>query len=459
MSYSNDLQRGGVLSTLRFVIDGVGSVRGLSGRAAMLALAVTLSGPIVGASATDDPSPTGATKVLGGSGPASCIDGMAAGFPCSNVDLAAYLPLGSIGGGGGNDVWGWTDPSTGREYALMGRSSGTAFVDVTVASSPVYLGNLPTHTEDSGWRDIKVYSDHAFIVSEAFGHGMQVFDLTLLRSVANPPVTFGETAHYDLFGSAHNVAINEDSGFAYAVGTDTCDGGLHLVDIRIPAAPAYAACFSSDGYTHDAQCVDYHGPDSDHQGREICLASNEDTLTIVDVTDEPAPFQVSRTGYSDSGYTHQGWLTEDHAYYLMNDELDELFLGHNTRTRIWDVSDLDSPELIGFYDGPTPAIDHNLYIHNGYAYESNYRAGLRILDLADVANANLTEVAFFDIYPDDDNPGFDGSWSNYPFFASGTVLVSGMESGLFVLRPSLGEVIFADSFESGDTSMWEPASR
>src|SRR5690606_20218176 len=91
-----------------------------------------------------------------------------------------------MGASGGNDIWGWTDPETEKEYALMGLNNGTAFVDVSDPVNPVYLGKLPTHTQSSLWRDIKVYADHAFVVSEASGHGMQVFDLTRLRGVTSP---------------------------------------------------------------------------------------------------------------------------------------------------------------------------------------------------------------------------------------------------------------------------------
>ncbi len=126
----------------------------------------------------------------------SCTDGFAGTYPCANVDLMAFLPLDQIGGGYGNDIWGWTDPETGKEYAIMGRTTGTSFVDISDPANPVYLGNLALHgsTFSSTWRDIKVYADHAFVVSEANNSGMQVFDLTLLRSVVSPPVTFTETA-------------------------------------------------------------------------------------------------------------------------------------------------------------------------------------------------------------------------------------------------------------------------
>jgi choice-of-anchor B domain-containing protein len=365
-----------------------------------------------------------------------CVAGNAGGYPCENVDLLAFMPLSTIGGGSGNDIWGWTDPLNGKEYALMGRSNGTAFVDISDPENPVYLGNLPTHSSSSSWRDVKVYDNHAFVVSEANSHGMQVFDLTRLRTVASPPVTFTEDAHYNGISGVHNIVINEDSGYAYSVGGG-CSGGLHMIDISTPTSPTFAGCFSSDGYTHDAQCVNYTGPDSEHNGSEICFNANEDTLTIVDVTNKSAPDQLARVGYANSRYTHQVWVTEDQQYLMMGDELDEQNFGHNTRTFMWDISDLDAPVLLGYHTGATSAIDHNLYIKGDLAYESNYRAGLEILDISDIANANLSRVAYFDVYPNSNSASFNGSWSNYPFFDSGVVIVSGIEQGLFILQPTL----------------------
>ncbi|MCI0578920.1 MAG: choice-of-anchor B family protein, partial [Chloroflexi bacterium] len=254
--------------------------------------------------------------------------------------------------------------------------------------------------------------------------------------VVSPPVTFSETDHYNGFGSSHSMVINTDTGFAYAAGSNTCSGGLHFVNIQTPTNPTNAGCFSADGYTHETQCVIYNGPDVAHQGKEICFNSNEDTLTIVDVTNHAAPAQLSRTSYAGVGYTHQGWLTEDHHYFLLDDELDELNLGHNTRTRIWDVSNLDAPFVLDFYEGPTAAIDHNLYIRGNYVFESNYEAGLRILDLSDVTNGNLSEVAYFDIYPASNNPNFNANWGNYPFFNSGVIVLSGIDEGLFIVQPN-----------------------
>ncbi|HSE07993.1 MAG TPA: choice-of-anchor B family protein [Nocardioidaceae bacterium] len=375
-------------------------------------------------------------------GSAECEDGMAAIFPCKNVDLASFLPLEAIGGGTGNDIWGWTDPATGRELAIMGTSNGTAFVDVTDPQNPVFLGHMPTQSPLvlPLWRDIKVYDNHVFVVSEHDNHGMQVFDLTRLRA-PSPTKVFTPDAVYEEFSNAHNVAINTETGFAYAVGSDTCDAGLHMINIQDPKNPTFAGCFSADGYTHDVQCVVYRGSDGRFRGREICFASNEDTVTVVDVSDKQNPVMLSRTGYDTAAYTHQGSLTPDHRWFLFGDEGDESSgTVPNTTTYIMEMGRLTDPGPPQAFHHETPSIDHNLYISDRLVTESNYTAGVRMLeyDKFSLRDAQLNEVAFFDVVPGSDATEFAGTWSNYTF-GSGTVVASTIESGLFVLRPQLPE--------------------
>jgi hypothetical protein len=145
--------------------------------------------------------------------------------------------------------------------------------------------------------------------------------------------------------------------------------------------------------------------------------------------------QLSRTGYVGEGYTHQGWLTDNQEYLVMDDELDEQQFGHNTRTYMWDVRDLDVPVMMDYFQSTTAAIDHNQFLLGNLLYQANYRAGMRILDASNIAGAELTELGFFDIYPLNDNPNFSGAWHVYPYFPSGVIIVSGIGEGLFVLRP------------------------
>ena len=390
----------------------------------------------------------GLDPVVGGQ--LDCAEGTASVFGCSDMDLVAFIPVGDLGGERGvrvNDIWGWTDPETQRDYALVGRTDGTSFVDVTDPVNPVVVGNLP-RTEGvpgSTWRDMKVYENHMFVVSDgAPGHGMQVFDLTRLRDFEGKMLTFDVDAHYDRVSSVHNIAMNEETGTAFAVGSsgggDTCGGGLHMIDVRDPKNPTFAGCFADPntgrrgtGYTHDAQCVTYRGPDEEHHGREICFGSNETRLSIADVTDKENPVALSVGAYHNEVYSHQGWLTEDHEYFFMNDELDEVRgVVPNTRTLIWDVKDLDEPVLVKEFLSENTSSDHNLYIVGDLMYQSNYNSGLRVFDISDPENPR--QVGFFDTVPGEDSPAMDGSWSNYPFFKSGIVVVTSGREGLFVVK-------------------------
>ncbi len=382
----------------------------------------------------------------------ACTEGKAVHWDCGNVDLVSFLPVSALGGVRGmrlNDLWGWTDSTTGHEYVLIGRSDGTSFVDMTDAAHPRYLGDLPmTKGSDAAvWRDMKVYRDHVYITADGAGpHGVQVFALDRLRHIRTPE-TFTEDYLYTGIASAHNIVINEETGFGYVVGASgggtTCGGGLHMLDLRTPNRPTFVGCFSDGvtgrrktGYSHDAQCVVYRGPDADYQGHEICLAANETAISFADVTDKANPTSIATASYPNVAYAHQGWLSEDQRFFFSNDEIDEANgTASHTRTLVWDLTDLDDPILLKEYYATTTETDHNLYVRGRYMYQSNTGAGLRVIDVGDPANP--VEVGYFDT----DRAGSGGgTWSNYPYFKSGVVPVTGGFAGIFFVRPRLGLV-------------------
>jgi choice-of-anchor B domain-containing protein len=367
-----------------------------------------------------------------------CTGGFAGIFPCNKIDLMNNMPFNQIGGNTnteGNDCWGWTDPLTGKEYALMGCTSHTAFIDISNPTSPIYLGKLPSRNNISSiWRDIKVYNNYAFIVSEANGHGIQIFDLTRLRNVTLP-LTFTADALYSGFGNCHNIAINEATGFAYCIGSNTYGGGIHAVNIQNPLNPVFSFGYSGQNYCHDAQIIIYNGPDTEHVGKEIFFGANENKVVVIDVTNKANPITLSTFTYPNTAYTHQGWLTADQKYWMLGDEIDEENFGFNTRTIVVDMSNLDAPVLKSQYFGQTAAIDHNGYTINNEFYLANYRAGMRLMNTSNLdATGVMNEVGFFDTYPTSNSAQYNGAWSVYPYFASGNIIVSDIDRGLFILR-------------------------
>lgn len=380
---------------------------------------------------------------------AKCENGFAGNYPCNGYDLLAHISLENldlsntlVDNLAGNDSWGWTDSTTNTEYALVGLNSGVTFVDISNPIEPIVVGFLPTATANSDWRDVKVYNNHAFVVSEAANHGMQVFDLTKLRDVANPPQVFTAETTLTDFGNAHNIVINEDSGYAYVVGTRQMNGGPLFINIQNPINPILEGSYSDGGYSHDAQAITYNGPDSDYTGKEIIVASNGERfgtneVVIFDATDKNNPIGISKITYQNESYTHQGWFTEYQRFFIVGDELDESDgKVDKTRILIFDLLDLDNPVLSSEYFGPSEAIDHNGYVKGNTYYQASYTAGVRMIDITDIANKNLTEIGFFDTFPASDATSFNGAWNVYPYFNSGVIVISDIEKGLFLIKKS-----------------------
>ena len=382
-----------------------------------------------------EPNPIQSVLDLSGT---PCDNGMAGIYPCLGYDLLAKISLETFGSEAANDNWGWVDIESGKEYVLSGLDDGTAFIDISDPKNPIFLGKLPTETTVSPWRDIKVYENHAFIVSEAPEHGLQVFDLTRLRLLDKYQI-FTPDARLTDFGNAHNIWINQESGYAYVFGSKLYQGGPVFIDISNPKNPKLQGGYADDSYTHDAQIVIYDGPDTKYKGREVLFGSNSDggennQIIIIDITDKSNPIRINSITYTNGGYSHQGFLSEDHQYFFLGDELDELKYGAPTQTRIFDLTSLSNPTLHVNYFGGVNAIDHNGYIKGNKFYLASYTAGLRVLDISQVQNKSVTEIGFFDTYPFNNNPKFNGVWSIYPFFESGVIAINDIDSGLFLVK-------------------------
>lgn len=169
----------------------------------------------------------------------------------------------------------------------------------------------------------------------------------------------------------------------------------------------------------------------------------------MDVTDKKAPIIISKTPYVGASYTHQGWVTNDQwmTHLLLDDELDEEEqAGHaannHTTTYVFDITSLENPVNTGYYQSPAKSIDHNQYVIDGLTYQSNYASGLRIVDISSYKEhpdgSKFEQVGFFDCHPEDDDVGgvvkFVGSWSIYPYFKSGYMLLNSIERGVYSLK-------------------------
>lgn len=113
-------------------------------------------------------------------------------------------------------------------------------------------------------------------------------------------------------------------------------------------------------------------------------------------------------------------------------------------TYIIDIKNLENPIQTGYYKSKHFGVDHNQYVFDGLAYQSNYGIGLSVLDISgipeDPTGGNVEEVAWFDVYPEDDAEpkggviDWVGTWSHWGGFPSGYIMVNTIERGVFVVK-------------------------
>lgn len=358
-------------------------------------------------------------------------------FASNNVELLSWIPGSAIAGAptSGNTCEGYVSPS-GREYAIIGLSLGTGFVDISDPGDPEIVAFVPSI--ESLWRDVWTYQNYCYTVSEG-GGGIQIINLTQIDdgivSVAGSVNTPGSSA-------THTAFVNKQTGYFYRCGGGS-SLGVRIYSLANPGNPAYVNTALSNRYVHECQTVLYtSGP---YSRKEILFCySNSNSgggspgVDILDVTDKSNIIWLSQATYPNPRFSHQGWLSPDYQYIYLNDELDHQNVGGTpTLTRIINVSNLSAPFYAGSFDNGAGSIDHNLYTKGNLIFESNYRSGLRVFDASNPLAP--IEVAFFDTYPPDNNLNFNGLWDNYPYLPSGTVIGSDIEKGLFVwhIGPSM----------------------
>jgi choice-of-anchor B domain-containing protein len=372
-------------------------------------------------------------------------------FSSSNVKLLAQLPLNTWGGNqqNGNSGWGYVSPS-GREYALMGLYGGTAFVEITTPGQPVSVGYIAG--PNSLWRDVRVYKHptlghFAYAASEG-GSGIQVINITNIDSgvvTLMGTVTTGPSP-----SATHTIEVNQQTGYLYRAGGGS--NGLRIYNLNAtPATPTYVSSWTTR-YVHEVTLVNYtSGPLAGKEIAFACSGGQTNTgIDILDVTNKTSITAVTpRLTWAGGSYSHQCSLSSDKQYLYVNDELYlQNHPGQPTINFVFNIGNLgtSAPTYVGSFTNGNPAIPHNEYVAGTKLYQAAYRSGLRVWDIG--ANAtNPPEIAWFDTYNGSDAAQFNGLWNVYPFFPSGVVTGSDLESGLFVWW--VGTPLLSISFPNG----------
>jgi choice-of-anchor B domain-containing protein len=322
-----------------------------------------------------------------------------------------------------NEIWGLAIGD--REYAVIGSTAGTHFVDVTdpAQAEEVYFVHGASAGPHIIHRDYHNYRCYLYGVADEGTSSLQIMDVSYLPD----SVSVVYDTNISLMRS-HNIFIDTAEAKLYclaAFGGPASGSAMRIYDISSPTEPVYLAEYNNFGglavgHVHDAHI---------NNGLAYLNCGNNG-FAIVDFTDPLAPQTLGLlTSYVFSGYNHSGWPSADGQHYYLGDE------NHGYPIKVLDVSDPADVEVLGVVPAPKEAISqtipHNQIVACNYLYVSYYYDGLRIYDISDPANPVPHSYYPTSVWPFDNN--YRGAWGVYPYLPSGNVLVSDMQRGLFVL--------------------------
>ncbi|MEW6981418.1 choice-of-anchor B family protein [Colwelliaceae bacterium 6471] len=388
----------------------------------------------------------------------SCNNGKAGIFECENIDLLAHMPLENFSSdpGAANDVWGHVDLNTSKEYALIGLQNGVAVVDVSTPENPVEVGTI--RGKSSGWRDIKVYQyyDDTVKIWRAFAYATidNASDYVTIIDLNHLPNSVSLVEKNRAVAQAHNVYItNVDHTLNIAlpgltptlqlIGSSKFSGAFHSYSLTTPETLTLLSQQSAgQDYTHDGATIvindERKNTDcaNNDQACIVFIDFNEKEMKLWNISDAKNVIQLSTATYTDVNsayqYVHSGWGSEDKQYIFLHDETDEKNAGINSTVRVFSIADLNNPQHVGQWTGPTPAIDHNGFVRGNRYYMSNYERGLTVLDITNPPSP--VAVGSFDTFTPSNSTGYYGAWGTYPFLPSGNILISDINSGLYILK-------------------------
>ncbi|HEX9794799.1 MAG TPA: choice-of-anchor B family protein, partial [Planctomycetota bacterium] len=320
--------------------------------------------------------------------------------------------------GGYNDCWGYTAPD-GREYAIIGTSTGTAFYNAVDPTAPYLTGYIPG--PNSVWRDMKTWDEFCYVVTEG-GGGMQIVDL---RDPEKPVLlaVWGDNR----WGNAHNIAIDVGTGTAYVCGTNN---GTVIIDLTVPTSPVHVTNYTSQ-YVHDLHVQ--HGL---AHNAEI----NAGDYRILDVSNLPSKPSIGAI-QTPGSFTHSTWANAGDSLCVTTDESGG---GH---LALYDISTPGSIRLLDQWTINPAATVHNAYIRGDRVYASWYTEGFACVDISDPANMRF--VGSYDTNAASGG-GYDGAWGCYPFAPSGVVYISDRDEGLHILRV-VGQAVAFDHVPAANT--------
>lgn len=348
-------------------------------------------------------------------------------YPSQNISLLsnwfnAATPAEPVYGIKYNGCYGWVSP-TGKEYAIIGSSEGTYFIDITNPANPVQCDYVPGRRSNTIWREYRTYDKYCYMISDdSSPNSFQIADLSYLPDSVR--IVHDGT---NIFERAHTIFIDGDKMYCGSVTTTSTYYSMAVYSLANPASPAFIRALSQDygtpGTVHDMYV----------RNDTVYASGGYDGFFIFKFTGTNFTQLGTLTSYPDQGYNHSTALTPDGNTMVMCDEVPS---GLSVKTI--DVSDPSNISVLDQFESNPGATAHNPYIMNGdRAVIAYYQDGLQVFDISDPNN--VVRTGYFDTHPQNGlnngypNPAYQGNWGAYTELPSGNVIASDMQNGLFVL--------------------------
>jgi choice-of-anchor B domain-containing protein len=321
------------------------------------------------------------------------------------------------------NICGYTAPN-GNEYALLGAEDGMIIVDVTNPNNVVQLVQIPMVS--SLWKEIKVYQNYAYVTTEGTGGALQIVDLTAIPATSAASYTYqtytGDGVIGGQLSTVHALHIDTATGYCYLFGTNLFNGGAIFLDLNTdPYNPTFAGSYAANGYVHDG----YVDNDTLFAGHIYA-----GTFAMVDCTNKLAP-AVLAVQTTPTAFTHNTWLSADRNFLFTTDENSNSFLAAYDVSNPGNIQEVDRTQS---WNPNSGSIVHNTHVvGQNWAVTSWYKDGFVITDVT--RPHNLVNVGWYDTYVGSGS-GFEGDWGVYPYFPSGTIVVSNIDEGLDVFSPN-----------------------
>ncbi len=321
-----------------------------------------------------------------------------------------------LNGGGQrwNDVWGFTVKS--KEYAVIGGTRGAHIIDVDACEERAFLN---TPTTGVIHRDYKTYKNYLYCVAdEGYQSALLVYDISVLPDT--PKLVF--VSDRDTLNRVHNIFIDSAKARLYCGTITGLLGNQHslgVYSLSNPAKPTLIALIDGFDKTHDM-----------YVRNDTAWCSQSYTgYTVMDMSKLPAKTIVlgGLTTYPYKGYNHSSWMGYDYIGVMA----DETFGMPLKVIDAHDPTDIKVLSAFGPRDTASTSIPHNPYLLERYAFVSYYMDGLQIYDLTDPRYP--VQAGYYDTYPGPDAQTYAGAWGCYPYLPSRRILVSDMQTGLYVL--------------------------